>query len=89
MIAKAKSQKCMAPGCEENAGPARGVCINCYAVAKRLVERHLSTWEELAEEGLVLAPRQKRVIISPMYLALIAARANKLRTGKKPVKTSK
>ena len=89
MIATAKPQKCMAPGCEENAGPARGVCINCYAVAKRLVERHLSTWEELAETGLVLAPRQKRVIQSPMFLALEAARANKLKTVKKPVKDSK
>jgi hypothetical protein len=85
MIASVKPRKCIVPGCDAEASKTRGVCQNCYAAAKRLVDRGLSTWEELEFYNLILPPHTKRIEDRPLFIALEAARAV---SGKKKPKAS-
>lgn len=44
-------KNCMITGCSGIASR-RGLCLNCYSRAKKLVESGETTWEKLAERGL-------------------------------------
>ncbi len=48
-----RKPKCKVPGCGRPANYARGVCVNCYKLLHRRVISGETTWEELAEAGLV------------------------------------
>lgn len=50
------SKKCLIPACQKPvAVNCRGLCMKCYSSAKRKVESGASTWDKLAEMGLVEA----------------------------------
>lgn len=72
MIARNKESACMVPGCTRPVGSSRAVCVSCYAIAKRLVEKQESTWEELEALGLVLPAKSR--MASPLRTALAVAR---------------
>lgn len=48
---------CLIPECGTRRGPdyARGMCLRCYASAKKAVEAGTMTWEELVKMGLAIA----------------------------------
>lgn len=48
-----KDQRCMMPGCLENAS-CRGLCMKCYSMANRLVQQGRTTWEQLEKNGKIL-----------------------------------
>lgn len=43
-------EKCLHPDCQ-NAGVARGLCLNHYHAAGRLVRNGVVTWDRLVENG--------------------------------------
>lgn len=47
-------KQCMITGCT-GVAQKRGVCLSCYARAKELVSAGETTWDRLAERGLVSA----------------------------------
>ena len=47
--------KCLNPRCQKEAAT-RGLCPNCYGVARRLVKKGVVTWEMLQKHGRVQKP---------------------------------
>ena len=43
-----------------NKAKSRGLCVNCYQVAYRFVQRRKTTWEELEERGITTSSYNKR-----------------------------
>lgn len=43
-------EKCLYPGCQ-NAAETRGLCINHYQIAGRLVRQGVVTWDRLIANG--------------------------------------
>lgn len=59
MAASPGSAKCLNPRCTSNKKAAnRGLCVNCYQSARRLVELKRTTWEELEKHGKAFASRR-------------------------------
>ena len=52
-----KFQKCLIPGCR-NFSDSRGLCVNDYCKAKRLVDNKRTTWKYLIEKGLALPSKR-------------------------------
>lgn len=48
-------KKCLNPACERGQR-SRGLCINCYQAALRLVRQGRTTWKHLEQMGKVLPP---------------------------------
>lgn len=52
----ATTNKCLTPDCCDGAGDPntyKGLCVKCHSQAKRLVTAGATTWDKLAEMGLV------------------------------------
>lgn len=48
------NRDCMTEGCTAvRYADGRGLCMNCYSKAKKMVEAKKTTWEELESMGLV------------------------------------
>lgn len=47
-LARCKIKKCQGQGSQQY----RGLCLKCYAAAKKLVDRGDTTWDQLAAKGL-------------------------------------
>ncbi len=51
--------KCISPDCSHTT-IARGLCMQCYDVSRRLIANGQTTWDELEESGFARAPRYPR-----------------------------
>ena len=47
-------EKCLTPKCvrPEAIAMGRGLCLNCYSKAKKMVESGVTTWKEIVALGL-------------------------------------
>lgn len=55
LVHKGQSLHCLRVGCT-NLKRLRGVCPSCYAKLSRQVKQKLTTWQDLEQQGEVLAP---------------------------------
>lgn len=75
MIAKAKPthDNCLTQGCTRPR-ITRGLCQYCYFVARKLIERKLTTWEELEAAGIARVKARRPFNNNPLVQALDAYR---------------
>lgn len=55
--------KCLTPECGKSRfASGKGLCMQCYSAAKKLVDAGKTTWEELAEMGLVATSSESKFL---------------------------
>lgn len=69
-MSETEAPKCLTEGCHTKA-QWKGLCASCYGVAKKLIEKGQTTWEELTELGLA------KVDIKPFEAAFKLAKQKK------------
>ncbi len=76
------SKTCRVRGCKREAS-IREVCNSCYTSARKMVERGISTWEQLEQLGLVAAVhRQHRSPMRAEFERLKASNGNRKKGAK-------
>ena len=65
-------RKCLNPQCDR-ARRSRGLCVNCYQAALRLVRIGRTTWASLEKSGKVEAPQSNSKAAGPIAAWLLGS----------------